>query len=360
MPWRWQLKPALASVRASTRPFMKADCGRALLQLSTTGVLFLAVMGAMLTALGHGAAVAMLLAPIGSVLLLRLFIFQHDCGHGSFFPSPRLNNLVGGTLGVLTLTPYTFWRGNHAIHHATTGNLDRRGIGDVKTLTVSEYLALSKWRRLAYRAYRHPLVLFGAGPAWLFLVEHRLPPRHPRKRWRDWMSVLGTDLAVAFLLAALVLTFGPVAVLLGWLPVILMTATIGVWLFYIQHQFEEAYWEHRPQWEFHAAALQGASFYDLPRVLHWATGNIGFHHIHHLACKIPNYRLRECHEANAFIQAGCRLTLRESLKCARLALWDEAYGRLVPFSAVRRWARVAAGERRGSEPAPYKIRAAAE
>jgi acyl-lipid omega-6 desaturase (Delta-12 desaturase) len=177
--------------------------------------------------------------------------------------------------------------------------------------------------------------MFGVGPAWLFLIRYRIPTGHPLRRWRDWLSIVGTDAALAAVLATLMLTMGPATVLIGWLPVMLLAATIGVWLFYIQHQFEDAYWEPQPRWDFAAAALQGASFYDLPRALHWMTGNIGFHHIHHLTSRIPNYRLRECYEANAAFRTAPRLTLRDSLKCARLALWDANHSKLVSFRKLR-------------------------
>jgi len=244
--------------------------------------------------------------------------------------------LLGRVLSLMTLTPYTFWRRDHAMHHATTGNLDRRGAGDVTMLTLSEYRALPLLQRIGYRLYRHPLVMFGVGPAWLILWCLRVPRGSPWHRWRDWLSILGTDAALAALITTLVLILGPLPVLLGWLPVMLLSATIGVWLFYVQHQFEAAYWEPRPRWDFHAAALRGSSFYDLPPVLHWMTGNIGFHHIHHLASRIPNYRLQECHEANPVLQAAPRLTFRESLRCARLALWDPERRKLVPFGAASR------------------------
>ena len=317
-------------------PYFKSDTRRALIQLLGTGLPFLAVMAGLLAALHHGMIAAVLLVPVAAALLLRLFMFQHDCGHGSFFASRRANDLLGRTLGVLTLTPYSFWRTNHAVHHANAGNLDRRGVGDVTTLTLAEFDGLPAWRRFAYRLYRHPLVMFGLGPAWLFFVQQRIPTGNPRRRWREWVSVIGTDAVLAAALAALVLFLGPMPVLLGWLPVMLLAATIGVWLFYIQHQFEDAYWERRPDWDFAQAAMQGASFYDLPRALHWVTGNIGFHHIHHLSSRIPNYRLRECHEANPDFQAVPRMTLRKSLGCARLALWDAERGKLVSFRERRR------------------------
>jgi omega-6 fatty acid desaturase (delta-12 desaturase) len=308
---------------------------KALMQLVTTALPFLAVMTGILIALHYGFLIGLLLLPAGALLLVRLFIIQHDCGHGSFFASSWANGLLGRALSLLTLTPYAFWRRDHAMHHATTGNLDRRGAGDVTLLTLAEYRSLSLMRRLAYRLYRHPAIMFGVGPAWLMLWILRVPRGNPLRRWRDWLSIVGTDVALGALITLLILILGPLPVLLGWLPVMLLAATIGVWLFYVQHQFEAAYWEPRPQWDFHAAALQGSSFYDLPRVLHWLTGNIGFHHIHHLASRIPNYRLRECHEANPAFHAGPRLTLLQSLRCARLALWDAEQQKMVPFSGSR-------------------------
>ena len=332
--------PKPAAWRMMVAPYMQPDTRRALIQLVSTAVPFLALMAAMLAALDHGILAAMLLFPVGAALLVRLFMFQHDCGHGSFFPAGWANNLLGWVLSVLTLTPYTSWRSSHAVHHANAGNLDRRGVGDVTTLTVAEYQALPAPRRLAYRLYRHPVVMFGIGPAWLFFVSNRIPTGHPRRRWRDWLSVVGTDAGIAAVFAILLVTLGPVPVLLGCVPVMLLAATIGVWLFYVQHQFEDTYWEPRPHWDFRAAALHGASFYDLPAVLHWFTGNIGFHHIHHLASRIPNYRLRECHEANPTFQAVPRLTLWRSLACARLALWDSERRKLVAFRDLRRAASI--------------------
>lgn len=324
--------PTDNSWRGMVAPYLKPDGRRALFQLANTGVPFLVVMASMFVALDYGIMAGLLMFPIGAVLLLRLFMFQHDCGHGSFFVSRTANDILGWVLGVMTLTPYTAWRGGHAIHHASTGNLDRRGIGDITTLTLAEYRALPQWNRLLYRLYRHPLVMFGLGPFWLFFICNRIPTGNPRRHWRNWLSIVGTDLALGAVLATLMLTLGWKSVVLGWLPVMLLAASIGVWLFYIQHQFEDAYWEAKPEWDFHTAAMRGSSFYDLPRVLHWMTANIGFHHIHHLSSRIPNYNLRKCHQANPAFHDVPRLTLRTSLKCARLALWDAEHRKLVPFT----------------------------
>jgi omega-6 fatty acid desaturase (delta-12 desaturase) len=292
--------------------------------------------------LDSGAWAAVLLAIPASGLLVRLFIIQHDCGHASFFKSRRLNNLLGRALGVLTFTPYAYWRRSHATHHASAGNLDRRGVGDVTTLTVREYLKSSTWERFAYRLYRHPLTLFGIGPVYQFLIRHRIPGGHPIREWRTWLSVLGTNAALAGIGIASALTIGLQPVLVAYLTTILLAASIGVWLFYVQHQFEDTYWEFEQKWNFHAAALHGCSFYDLPGPLHWLTGYIGYHHIHHLSSKVPNYHLRACFEANTALQEAKRLGLLESFRCARLALWDEDLRRLVTFRHVQQAARAAA------------------
>ncbi|WP_425450476.1 fatty acid desaturase [Virgifigura deserti] len=316
-------------------PYAKPDTRRGIIQLLNTGLPFLATMGVMLYGLDRGIEAALLLAPVAAALLVRLFAIQHDCGHGSFFASRWANNLLGRVLGVFTLTPYAFWRRRHAVHHATSGNLDQRGVGDVTTVTLREYLSFPARRRLLYRLYRHPLVMFGVGPAYQFVIRHRVPTGHPLRHWQEWSSVLGTNGAIAALVVLAAVTVGLKPLLLGYLPVILLAASIGVWLFYVQHQFEDAYWESRPRWNFQAAALEGCSFYDLPRALHWITGHIGFHHIHHLSSKIPNYRLRECFEQNPEFQEAKRLTLWDSLKCPRLALWDEERRKLVPFRSLR-------------------------
>lgn len=312
---------------------------RAIVQISGTVISFLALTAALVFSIDHRVWVAMILVLPAAVLLVRLFMIQHDCGHGSFFKSRHANDMLGRALGVLTLTPYRFWRKRHAIHHASAGNLDRRGTGDVTTLTVGEYLSSPLWRRLAYRLYRHPLVMFGIGPAYLFLVRHRLPICDPLRDPKTWMSVLGTNTALGGIFIVMAATVGPAPFLLSYTPILLLAASIGMWLFYIQHQFEDTWWETAHRWDFHTAALKGASFYDLPEPLHWVTCHIGLHHIHHLSSRIPNYRLRECFEHNRALFAAKRLSLTESLRCARLALWDERQRKLVSFSHARRCAK---------------------
>ena len=312
-------------------PYARADRRRATVQLLNTGLPFLLLMAALIYA---ARACPELMPPLvvpAVFLLVRLFAIQHDCGHGSFFRSRRANDLLGRAIGLMTLTPYAFWRGAHAVHHASSGNLDRRGTGDITTLTVREYLALPRWRRLAYRAYRHPFVLFVLGPIYLFVIRNRIPTVSPLRHRKIWASILGTNSALAAIAVLMLLTVGGWTFMLAYLPVILLAASTGIWLFFIQHQFEHAYWAPGPDWDFHAAALEGSSFYDLPAVLHWLTGYIGFHHIHHVCSKIPNYRLRDCFNQNPEFRAARRLTLLDSLKAPALSLWDEKRQLLVPF-----------------------------
>ncbi len=263
--------------------------------------------------------------------LVRLFILQHDCGHGTLFAHRGLNNWIGRVLGVITLTPYDYWRRTHAVHHASAGNLDRRGIGDVDTLTVSEYRALSRWQRLRYRLYRHPLVMFGFGPAWLFVCQYRLPLGLMRAGALPWVSTIATNCGIVLPIAVMIWLIGLVPFLLVQIPVTLMAATTGVWLFYVQHQFEATHWAKDPDWKFQEAALHGSSHYDLPRPLRWLSGNIGIHHVHHLAAKIPFYRLPEVLRDHPELKDISRITFRESFNCVKLVLWDESAMRLVSF-----------------------------
>ena len=324
------------SWRQILAPYSQPDRKRAAIQLLTTALPLVACAGVMLWGLAAGIWPLLALAIPAAFFVVRAFMIQHDCGHGSFFRSTWTNNALGCVLGVLTLMPYAAWRGDHAIHHATSGNLGRRGVGDVTTLTVAEYRARSRWWRLLYRLYRHPAVLFGLGPAYVLLVRYRVPFARRLRDRRAWLSILGTDAAAAAMALGLAMLVGPLAVLVGWGTVMLLATAIGVWFFYVQHQFEDTYWRHAADWDFHAAAVEGSSFYDLPSLVHWLTASIGFHHIHHLASKIPNYRLRACFKENPELRRAKRLTLRGSLQSVRLALWDEERGKLVSFREAAR------------------------
>ena len=308
-------------------------------ELAITLVPFVALVGLMLFAVQAGQYYALVLAPLAGLFLLRLFIIQHDCGHGAFFPSRTGNDWLGRTLGLLTFTPYECWRRSHALHHATTGNLDARGSGDIDTLTVREFFARSRFQRFFYRFYRNPVVLLGVGPAYQFLLRHRLPVGLFKDGPRYWISAMGTNVGSLLLLAGLIYQFGLGVALLVFLPVLLIAATMGVWLFYVQHQFEAAHWDQGQAWAFHDAALRGSSHLELPAVLRWFTGNIGIHHVHHLVSRIPFYRLPEALKAMPSLQGLNRVTAFDALASLRLALWDEDQRRLITFREAARASR---------------------
>ncbi len=276
--------------------------------------------------------ITLALSVLAAGFLVRIFIIFHDCGHGAFFKSQKASDVLGFIAGVLTFTPYYSWRHEHAMHHATAGDLDRRGVGDIWTLTVKEYLGLSPRKRLAYRIYRNPLVMFGIGSFFLFLIYYRFPRRAVGKRERH--SVHWTNLALAGIVAVMSVTIGIKAFVLVQLPITVIASAAGVWVFYVHHQFEGVYWEHHDKWDYVTAALQGSSFYKLPKVLQWVTGNIGFHHVHHLAPRIPNYYLERCHEEDPIFQEVKPITLLASLKLLTLRLWDEDRRQLVRFGHI--------------------------
>ncbi len=279
-------------------------------------------------------ALTLLLAIPTAGFLVRIFIIQHDCGHRSFFRNQTANDVLGFLCGILTLTPYFFWRRTHARHHTTNGNLSHRGHGDVLTWTVDEYRSKSPWGRWAYRVYRSPLFLFIFGSTYLFFIRQRFTFGMPASWRRERMSVHATNLGIAVMLAAGWYLIGLPALLLIWLPVAMLGAAAGSWLFFVQHQIEDAYWQPQQSWDFTRAALEGSSYYRLPAVLQWFTGNIGFHHIHHLNSRIPNYHLSACHAAEAAFREGPTFGFWESLRCASLKLWDEESQRMVGFAAV--------------------------
>ncbi len=309
---------------------------RSLLELSVTLLPFLAIWALAWWALSISPVLSVALAMVNAGFLVRTFMIQHDCGHGSFFRNRKLGDWIGRALGVLTLTPYDVWRKTHAIHHATTGNLDQRGTGDVPVLTVTEYRSKSRLGRVLYRLLRHPLVLFGIVPFYTFFLQNRLPVGLMRSGWRYWLSSQATNAGIGGLLAFLIWFGGLEVVLFIFVPTMLLAASLGMWMFYVQHQFEDTVWERQEDWNVHEAALHGSSNYILPPVLNWLTGNIGAHHVHHLASRIPFYRLPEVLRDHDDLVETRRLTLRESLRCASLALWDENDRKLISFAEARR------------------------
>src|SRR5574341_434476 len=316
------------------KKYQSPDRWQSVWQIINSFVPFFLLYYLMYRSLSFSYGLVLLLALPAAGLLMRIFIVQHDCGHGSFFKSSRANAIVGTICGVLTLTPYHQWRHEHAIHHASSRDLDRRGVGDVTTLTVKEYLALSRWERFCYRFYRHPLTLLLIGPVYIFMLKHRFVGKASRRRERNSVYLTNAMLLAVFL--ALGLTIGFKNFILIWLPVQMISGIIGVWLFYVQHQYEDTYWRSGDEWDYTTAAVMGSSYYKLPRVLQWFSGNIGFHHIHHLSPKVPNYKLQQCHEETLLFQSSTVLRFRESLKSLSLRLWDEERQRLVGFRHLKR------------------------
>ena len=313
--------------------YQQPSTGRALWQIINTLVPYSLLWSLMYLSLAVSWWITLPLAVLAGAFLVRVFIIFHDCGHGSFFKSRTANDIVGFLAGMLTFTPYYHWRWEHSLHHATAGDLDRRGTGDVWTMTVQEYLESSRWKRFAYGLARNPVVLFLIAPLYLFLVGQRFPSARANQRERR--SVIWMNLAVLGLATALSAVFGIKAYVLIQLTVVGVASSAGVWLFYVQHQFEGVYWERRDDWDYTAAALQGSSFYKLPRVLQWFSGNIGFHHIHHLSPRIPNYNLELCHQADPLFQSVKPITLFSSLKSFTFRLWDEQRGKLVGYRRLR-------------------------
>lgn len=317
-------------------PYRSPVLWSSLWQLASTATLFIACWALMLWSLSIGYWLTLLLAAPTAMMVVRLFMLQHDCGHGSFFGSRDANSVVGSLLGVITLVPYTYWRKTHAIHHATSGDLDGRDLGDIDTLTVHEYLALPRARQLLYRLYRHPIVLLLVGPAWQFVLKHRLPLDIPRNWKREWASVHWTNVGIVTAILGMSWLVGWQRFLLVQIPVTLLAGAIGVYLFYVQHQFEDTYWRYREAWNYYASGLEGASHLVMPRLLQWCTANIGLHHIHHVASRIPNYRLQRCFDENPVLQKVTTLTLPGSVRTLWLTLWDEDERKLVGFRELRR------------------------
>lgn len=321
--------------------YQKPDNEKAFGQLLNTYIPFFALCAVMLASYYNAYWLTLLLTPVASFLLVRIFIIQHDCGHGSFFSKRKWNNLSGRFASIFTWTPYDFWRKTHNMHHAGSGNLDNRGFGAIETITINEYEALSPKLKFWYRVYRNPYIMLLLGTPFFIIIGQRIPDATPlpfcetKKRIslnQIWKSVMGLNVSLLVFYGILGSIFGFGAVLITYLPIVIGTSWIGGWLFYIQHQFEEAHWERQEGWDYHEAAVMGSSYYDLHPILHWLTGNIGLHHIHHLNLKVPNYRLFECMHELEDLKSINKIGLWESFKYAKLALWDEENRKMVRFS----------------------------
>jgi acyl-lipid omega-6 desaturase (Delta-12 desaturase) len=323
--------------REALQPYAQPHLGRSLLDLATSLVPYVLLLALMYLTLDNSLLWVLALSVPAAGFLLRTFIVFHDCAHGSFLPSKRANAWLGTALGLVVFESFLNWRHNHAVHHATAGDLDRRGVGDVLTLTVEEYRARSRWQRMGYRLFRNPLVMFGIGPVYALILHPRLVPRRARPRIRR--SVVATNFLLPLLAATLCWIVGWREFLIVQTPCTLLAGAAGVWLFYVQHQFEDTYWQSADDWSYAEAALRGSSYLKLPRVLQFFSGNIGLHHVHHLSAKIPNYNLQRAHDQTPIFHDVPTLSLWDGLRAVRLKLWDERQGRLVTFgeAGVNRW-----------------------
>ncbi|MBI9079247.1 MAG: fatty acid desaturase [Pseudodesulfovibrio sp.] len=328
-------KFSIQVLRTSLKPFAKPDLGRAIWQIVDTFLPYFGLWGLLIYLLKNEASFFLILPLfiLAALLLVRIFIILHDCAHGAFFASRRANVILGYVSGFLTFTPFTYWQRNHLVHHGTYANLDKRGVGDLWTVTVNEYREFSPTKRLAYRLYRHPFVFLGIGPGYSFLVTQRFLHRWEGKHER--FSAMITNVAIVTIVFLVSLVIGFKTYLMIQLPVMLIAGAVGVWLFYVQHQFEGVYWAHQDEWDPVKAAIDGSSYYKLPKVLQWFTGSIGLHHVHHVLPRIPNYRLQESYDTTPEMQTIPPLTLLKSLGSLKLNLWDEEQQKLVSFKSLR-------------------------
>ncbi len=316
-------------------PYKKPSLFKSFFQLISTLLFLISICYFMYVTKDNYYFITLLLSIFGGLFIVKIFIIQHDCGHGSFFKSKRANNILGPLLTVFTMTPYGQWAKEHNRHHATSGNLNHRGVGDVTTFTVSEYIKSSKFKRILYRIYRNPLFLFTVGAVTHFLIKQRFP-FYKTKRFSSWISVIFTNIYMLAAISFFCYFIGTKEFIKIYIPLSFVAAVVGTWIFYVQHQYENTYWEDNKNWNYCDAALNGSSFYDLPKWLHWITGYISYHHIHHLSSKIPNYNLEKCYYGVKELRNPVKLGIWESRKCLHLSLWDEAKKRMVSFDEVKR------------------------
>ncbi|UJF33554.1 fatty acid desaturase [Paenibacillus hexagrammi] len=332
-------KTEISKLKHAIAPYEKTDTKSSIRQIvNTIGPLLLLWYGAYLS-LTVSYLLTLLIAVVTAGFMVRTFILFHDCCHQSFFKSRLANDILGTITGVLTLVPYQQWKHTHAIHHATSSNLDKRGTGDMWLLTVDEYAESPLWRRIAYRIYRNPVVMFGLGPIAVFLIEYRFNRKGAKRKER--INTYITNISIIALYALLSWAIGWQAFLMIQVPIFMVSGLLGIWLFYVQHQFEDSYFENEEEWSYVQAAVEGSSYYKLPKVLQWITGNIGFHHVHHLSPKVPNYNLEKAHDATPPLQRATTITVSTSLKSLRYRLWNEQSKQFVTFKEVKRSLRKA-------------------
>ncbi len=327
-------KQKTAELRKSVSPYEKADMRASIRQMINTIPPFFILWFLAYQSLEISYFITLGLGIVAAGFVVRIFIIFHDCCHGSFFKNKKLNNLVGTLTGIVTMFPYEKWKREHSIHHATSGNLDKRGTGDIWIMTVEEYKKASWKERLSYRMYRNPLVMFGLGPLYLFLVTNRMNRKDARPKERKNTYI--TNASIVVLYTGMILWLGWEAFLLVHGPIMFISGFLGIWLFYVQHQFEDSYFEDESEWDYVKAAVDGSSFYKLPRVLQWVTGNIGYHHVHHLSPRVPNYHLEKAHESTPPLHKATTITMRSSLESIKFRLYDESRKTFVSFSEVKR------------------------
>ncbi|MEW4369774.1 fatty acid desaturase [Paenibacillus kandeliae] len=326
-------------LKKEVAPFEKVDSRKSIQQLITTLVPLILLWAAAYWSLSISYWLTIPITMVAAGLVIRTFIIFHDCCHGSFFKNKKLNHWIGTITGVITLTPYMQWKQSHSIHHATSSNLDKRGVGDIWTMTVQEYQEATWFTRLSYRLYRNPIILFGIGPIAVFLIQQRFNRRDAK--WAERRNTYLINVLIVLLYAALCWLVGWQAFLLIQLPIFYIASMMGIWLFYVQHTFEDSYFEKDDEWSYVQAAVEGSSYYKLPLILQWFTGNIGFHHVHHLSPRVPNYYLEEAHNATPPLQKATTITLKTSLQSLRFRLWDEEGKRFVSFRQYKRNAKQA-------------------
>ncbi|WP_214694697.1 fatty acid desaturase [Exiguobacterium sp. s160] len=326
-------KEKIAQLRKHVSPFEKSDIRISVRQMINTILPFLVSWFLAYQLLSVSIFLTLPFTLIAAGFVVRMFIIFHDCTHGSFFKNKKANAIVGTITGILTLFPYEKWKREHAIHHASSGNLDKRGVGDIWVMTIEEYIEASKWTRLKYRLYRHPLVMFGLGPLWLILVTSRFNRKDARKKERQNTYIINLSLVVLY--SALIYVIGWQAFLTVQGTTMFIAGVLGIWLFYVQHTFEDSYFEDEQEWDYVKAAIEGSSYYELPKVLQWVTGNIGFHHVHHLSPRVPNYHLEKAHTSTPPLQRATTIGLFSSLKSLRYKLYDANNKTFVTFREVR-------------------------